>query len=137
MATWLLKTEPSEYSWDDLERERRTVWDGVTSALALRHMRQVRKGDEAIVYHTGDERAAVGIARIASDPYPDPKRGNAAIVVFEIEPLRRLPSPVSLAEVKSDPAFAGFELVRLPRLSVMPVPPPLWERLLAIAAGKR
>ncbi len=137
MAAWLLKTEPSEYSWDDLERDRRTVWDGVTNALALRYMRQVRKGDEAIIYHSGDERAAVGIARIASDPYPDPGRGSAAIVVFEITPLRRLPSPVSLAEVKADPSFAGFELVRIPRLSVMPVPSPLLKRLLAIAERHR
>ncbi len=137
MATWLLKTEPSEYSWDDLERDRRTVWDGVTNPLALRYMRQVRKGDEAIVYHTGDERAAVGIARVASDPSPDPRRGVGAVVVFEITPLRRLPSPVSLAEVKADPAFAGFELVRIPRLSVMPVPSPFLQRLLAIAGRHR
>jgi predicted RNA-binding protein with PUA-like domain len=133
MAAWLLKTEPNVYSWEDLERDRRTVWDGVRNNAALKHMRSVRAGDQALVYHSGEERAAVGLARIATAPYPDPRAGDPRLVVFDLEPVRRLPRPVTLAEVKADPAFAGFALVREPRLSVMPVPPALWKRLLALA----
>lgn len=133
MAYWLLKTEPGEYAWVDLERDGRTVWNGVTNALALKHMRSVRSGDEALVYHTGDERQAVGLARVTSDPYPDPTAGDPRLVVFDVAPMRRLARPVTLSEVKADPAFAGFDLVRQPRLSVMPVSPALWRRLLALA----
>ena len=133
MAFWLLKTEPGEFSWDDLERDGRTVWDGVPSAPGLKHIRSIRKGDEAIVYHTGNERQAVGLAQVTSDPYPDPAAGDPRLVVFDLAPLRRLAHPVTLAEVKADPAFAGFALVREPRLSVMPVPPALWRRLLALS----
>jgi predicted RNA-binding protein with PUA-like domain len=133
VAYWLLKTEPSAYSFADLERDGRAVWDGVTNNAALKHMRSAKKGDEAIVYHTGDERAAVGLARITGDPHPDPGAADPRIVAFQIEPVRRLSRPVTLAEVKADPTFAGFALVREPRLSVMPVPPALWRRLLALA----
>jgi len=130
---WLLKTEPGDYSFDDLERDRRTIWDGVANNAALKHIRSVRKGDEALVYHTGGERAAVGLARILGDPYPDPAAGDPRLVVFDVAPVRRLVRPVTLAEVKADPVFAGFALVREPRLSVMPVPPALWRRLLTLA----
>jgi predicted RNA-binding protein with PUA-like domain len=133
---WLLKTEPGDYSYDDLERDASTAWDGVRNALALKHMREVRKGDEALVYHTGRERAAVGVARVASDPYPDPEAGDPRVVAFDLRPGRRLARPVTLAEIKQDPAFAGFDLVRLPRLSVMPVPPALWKRVLALGEGR-
>jgi len=132
---WLLKTEPDHYSYDDLERDRATVWDGVRNNAALKHMRQVRNGDRALVYHTGDERAAVGLARVTSDPYPDPRGDGPAIVVFDLAPERRLARTVTLAAVKAEAAFAGFDLVRIPRLSVMPVPPALWDRLLAMAGG--
>jgi predicted RNA-binding protein with PUA-like domain len=132
MAYWLLKTEPSHYSWDDLERDRRTVWDGVTSPTALKHIRAVKRGDEAIVYHTGEERRAVAIARIVSAPYPDPSSADPRLVVFDLAPVRRLPNPVTLADVKADPAFAGFDLVRLPRVSVMPVAEAHWRRLLKL-----
>ena len=130
---WLLKTEPDHYSYDDLERDRATVWDGVRNNAALKHIRAVREGDRALVYHTGDERAAVGIGRVTKDPYPDPHGDSPAIVVFDLAPERRLARPVTLAAVKAEPAFAGFALVRIPRLSVMPVPPELWDRLLAMA----
>lgn len=133
MASWLLKTEPSEYSWEDLERDRRTVWDGVTSNAALKNMRAVKEGDEAVVYHTGDERAAVGVARIASAPYPDPRARDSRLVVFDVTPERRLPRPVPLAAIKADRAFAASDLVRIPRLSVVPLPDALWRRLLALA----
>ena len=133
MASWLLKTEPSEYSWEDLERDRRTVWDGVTINAALKNMRAVKEGDEAVVYHTGDERAAVGVARIASAPYPDPRARDSRLVVFDVTPERRLPRPVPLAAIKADRAFAASDLVRIPRLSVVPLPDALWRRLLALA----
>lgn len=129
---WLLKTEPGDYSWDDLERDRRTVWDGVGNFTALRHMRDAKKGDRALIYHTGDERAAVGVARVVSGVYPDPKETDPRIVVFDVEPEERLARPVTLAEVKAIPELAGWDLVRLPRLSVMPVPPEHWKRLLAL-----
>jgi predicted RNA-binding protein with PUA-like domain len=133
MAYWLLKTEPADYSFADLEGDGRAVWDGVANKSALKHMRSMRRGDEAIVYHTGDERQAVGLARVTSDPYPDPTAGDPRMMVFDLAPVRRLTRPVTLAEVKADPAFAGFDLVRQPRLSVMPVPPALWRLLLALS----
>ncbi|HNU82162.1 MAG TPA: EVE domain-containing protein [Thermoanaerobaculia bacterium] len=132
MSCWLLKTEPSCYRYADLEREGRTVWDGVTNALALKHLRTIVRGDEALVYHTGDERAAVGIARVVSDPYPDPQADDPRRVVVDLEPVRRLPVPVTLAELKADPALREFALLRNPRLSVVPVPPAFRTRLLAL-----
>jgi len=133
VGTWLLKTEPEDYSFADLEQDGGTVWDGVSNNAALKHIRSMKRGDEAIVYHTGDERRAVGLARVVSDPYPDPAAGNPRLMVFDLASPRRLARPVTLAEVKADPAFAGFALVREPRLSVMPVPPSLWRRLLEMS----
>lgn len=133
MSYWLLKTEPSDYSYSDLERDGGTVWDGVGNNLALKHMRGVRRGDWALVYHTGGERAAVGIGEVTSDPYPDPRGDDPRRVVFDLRPGERLPRAVSLGEIKADPTFAAFDLVRIPRLSVMPVPPELWARLVALA----
>lgn len=127
---WLLKTEPSEYSFDDLLREKKTVWDGVTNPLALRYLRAIRKGDALLIYHTGDVRAAVGLGKTVSDPYPDPARQDPRIVVVEVAPVRRLGRPVPLEVIKGERAFRAFELVRLPRLSVMPVPDVLWDRIL-------
>lgn len=130
--SWLLKTEPSTYSFGDLLRDKRTTWDGVSNPVALRHLRTMRKGDQAFVYHTGAEKAIVGIARIASDPYPDPKLDDPRRVVVDLEPVRPLPKPVSLAAVKADRQFADFELVRISRLSVMSVAPDRWKALLAM-----
>ena len=130
---WLLKTEPGEYSFEDLVRDKKTVWDGVTNALALRHLRAIRKGDELLVYHTGNVRAAVGLARASSDPYPDPSTHDPKIVVVDVTPVRRLAQPVTLEAIKAAPASPTFELVRLPRLSVMPVPAPLWKRILQMS----
>lgn len=118
-AYWLFKTEPKTYAYEDLERDGRTRWDGVRNAVAQKHLAAVRRGDLVFVYHTGDVKALVGVARAVSDPAPDPAEPSLATV--EIEAVRRLRRPVTLMEVKSNPAFAGFDLVRLPRLSVMPV----------------
>ncbi len=126
---WLLKTEPSEYAWADLLRDRRARWDGITNALALKHLRTMRAGDQALIYHTGDERAIVGVARIASDPYPDPEAGDGKLVVVDVEPVRALETPVTLAAIKADPAFADFALVKQGRLSVVPVTADEWRRL--------
>lgn len=132
-SCWLLKSEPGEYSFEDLEREGRVRWDGVSNALALKHMRQVRPGDKAFFYHTGKVKAIVGVARIESEPYPDPENDDARVVVFDIGPEKRLAQPVTLAEIKAERVFADWELVRMPRLSVMPVPEPLWTRILEIS----
>jgi predicted RNA-binding protein with PUA-like domain len=130
---WLLKTEPSTYSYADLQRDGRTTWDGVSNPVALRNLREMRKGDQALIYHTGDEKAVVGIARIASDPYPDPKLADPKRVVVDLEALRPLKTRVSLAEVKAAKRFADFALVRISRLSVMPVSPAQWKALLGMA----
>lgn len=137
MAHWLVKTEPSTYSFDDLVRQGRAVWDGVANVVALKNLRAMAPGDEVLVYHTGDVKAAVGLARVVSAPYPDPKAGDPKLVVVDLEPVRPLARAVTLAEVKADPAFADFALVRQGRLSVMPVPPALWKRLLGLAGAAR
>ena len=133
MAYWLLKTEPDCYAWDDLVRDKSTVWDGVTNALALKHIRTMKKGDLALVYHTGDERAAVGLAEVKSGPYPDPKEGDDRIVVVDLKVKKKLPHPVSLGVIKADKAFAGWDLLRNGRLGVVPVPAPMWERILELS----
>ncbi len=131
MAYWLLKTEPSDYAYADLEADRETLWDGVGNNLALKHLRQIRRGDQALIYHTGGERMVVGIAEVASDPFPDPERDDPRLVVVEVKPRRKLARPIPLAEIKSDPELKDFDLVRLPRLSVMPVAESVWKRLLS------
>lgn len=133
MAYWLLKTEPSTYSFSDLERDARTTWDGVTNNLALKHLRSMSKGDLAFIYHTGDEKAIVGIAEIVSNPYPDPKQKDPKIVVVDLKKSGRLNTSVPLAAVKSKKEFSDFLLARMPRLSVMPVTPAQWKSLLAMA----
>jgi predicted RNA-binding protein with PUA-like domain len=127
---WLLKTEPSTYSFADLERDGSAVWDGVSNALALKHLRSMKRGDLAFVYHTGDEKQIVGIAGVTRDPYPDPKGKNPRLMVVDVEPRERLPQPVTLAEVKGGAEFRDFELVRIGRLSVMPVSQSRWRKLL-------
>ncbi len=133
---WLLKTDPDTYSWADLVREQKTVWDGVTNALALKHLRAMREGDEAIVYETGGVKAAMGIARVASDPYLDPQRKDPKLAVVDLAAVRPLPRPVPLSEIKADPSLADFALVRLPRLSVIPVSGAQWQRILALAGDR-
>ena len=131
MAYWLLKTEPSDYAYADLEADQGTLWDGVGNNLALKHLRQIRRGDQALIYHTGGERRVVGIAEVTSDPFPDPERENPRLVVVEVKPKRKLAEPIRLADIKSDPELKDFDLVRLPRLSVMPVTEAVWKRLLS------
>jgi predicted RNA-binding protein with PUA-like domain len=130
---WLLKTEPSTYAFEDLVRERRTVWDGVSNALALKHIRAIRNGDTVMVYHTGDVKAVIGLGRVTSDPYADPKVKDGKRVVFDLVPDRALPRPVTLAEMRGEAALAGFDLLRLSRLSVVPVSAAHWKHILALS----
>ena len=131
---WVLKTDADSYTFDQLVRDRRTVWDGVSNAVALKNIRSMTVGDQVLIYHSGDEKALVGLARVASAPYPDPK--NPQLTVVDIEPGPRLPQHVTLGEIKADSAFAELPLVRQPRLSVGPIPPALWNRLLGMAGVK-
>jgi predicted RNA-binding protein with PUA-like domain len=129
MNRWLLKTEPDCYSWDDLVRDKRAVWDGVSNALALKHIRTMKKGDLALIYHTGDERAIIGIAEVVSNPYPDPKEEDDKLAVVDVKLSRKLGQPVTLSDIKADKTFAGWELIRISRLGVMPVPEAMWKRI--------
>jgi predicted RNA-binding protein with PUA-like domain len=119
MACWLFKTEPSAYSFDRLERERKATWDGVANPVALKNLAEVRRGDEVLVYHTGKEKAVVGRAWATSDARPDP--GDPKLWVVDVEAVARLERPVTLAEIKATPSLHGWDLVRLPRLSVVRV----------------
>jgi predicted RNA-binding protein with PUA-like domain len=129
MGRWLLKTEPTAYSFGQLQQDTRTVWDGVKNPQALKNLAQMQKGDRIFIYHTGDEKAVVGIATALSDAYPDPKKGDPRLLVIDLAPLAPLRRPVTLAEIKASPTFSGWELVRLPRLSVMPVSAAHWAQI--------
>lgn len=131
--SWLLKTEPEEYSFEQLLTDGKAVWDGVTNPLALKHIRSMKKGDFVLIYHTGKVKAVVGIAEIISDPYPDPKGDNPHVVVVELRGKSRLKTHVTLDRIKKTKEFTGFELVRIPRLSVMPVPTGMRNRILKMA----
>lgn len=135
MARFLVKTEPSTYSFADLKRDRRTVWDGVSNPVALKHLATIRKGDTVVVYHTGDEKQAVGLAVAASDAYPDPKLKDPKRPVVDLAADRALAKPVTLAQVKADAVLKSTELARLPRLSVMPFSEAQFQRLLKMAGG--
>ncbi len=134
MTTFLLKTEPDDYSYDDLLRDGKTVWDGVSNNAALKQMREARRGDLALIYHTGSEKRIAGLAEITSDPYPDPKRDDEKLVVFDIEPKAEATKAFTLADAKADERFADFALVRQPRLSAMQVPAEL-ARIIRRKAG--
>jgi len=129
MAQWLVKEEPEHYSYEQLEKDRQTVWAGVKNPLAQKHLRSIRKGDRIFYYHTGKEKAVVATARAAGDAYPDPKDKAGKMYVVDVVADRRLPRPVTLAEIKADRAFATFPLVRISRLSVMPVTDVEWARI--------
>jgi predicted RNA-binding protein with PUA-like domain len=131
---WLFKEEPTHYSFDDFTKDRKTVWSGVRNPVAQRHLHAVKKGDRVFFYHTGDEKAVVGIAKALGDAYADPddKSGKAAVV--DIAPVKKLPRPVTLKEIKADPAFKDFPLVRISRLSVMPVTDAEWARIEKMAS---
>jgi predicted RNA-binding protein with PUA-like domain len=136
MSYWLLKSEPDVYSYDDLARDKKTEWDGVANNTALIHIRAMKKGDLAIIYHTGDERAAIGIAEVVSDPHPDTKLDDPKMAVVTVKAKKKFAHPVTLAQIKADPAFAGFDLIRIGRLSVVPVPVKMWQRIEHLSTGE-
>ena len=124
---WLFKTEPSVYSYQQLEKDKKTTWDGVKNNLALKNLNDIEKGDQILIYHTGDEKAAVGVARALGGAYPDPSQKNPRMLVVDIEAVKPLPRPVTLAEVKTNSKLANFDLVRLSRLSIMKVSEEQWN----------
>ncbi len=127
MANWLFKSDPDVYGFQHLEKDKQTVWDGVSNHLALKHLRACKKGDRVLIYHSGEEKAIVGLAEVVKDPYPDPKQKDDRLVVVEIKALKRIPKPITLSEIKSRKEFADFLLVRMSRLSVMPVSDDHWK----------
>jgi predicted RNA-binding protein with PUA-like domain len=131
---WLIKSDPDEYSAQDLERDGRTTWDGVSNAVALKNLRGMKPGEPVLLYHTGQERAVVALARVASAPRADPRDKSGKLVVIDLSWDRWLPAEVPLARIKADKAFAAFALVRIGRLSVMPVEADHWSRILKLAA---
>ena len=133
---WLAKQEPSGprgYNILDLKKDKTTVWDGVHNNLALKHMRQMKKGDQVLYYHTGTERQAVGIMTITSNPYSNPKEDNERFIVVDVKFTKLFKKPVTLDEMKSQKSFKNWELLRISRLSVMPVPAPIWKTILKLS----
>jgi predicted RNA-binding protein with PUA-like domain len=135
-ASWLLKTEPKTYSFDRLLQEQRTTWDGVRNNLALQHLRAMKAGDRLLIYHSGADKAVVGTGKVLKAAYQDPSQDDPRVVVVDIAAEARLPTPVSLATLKAEPDLKEFPLIRMSRLSVMPVPPEVWKRITALGAGK-
>ncbi|MEX2192484.1 MAG: EVE domain-containing protein [Nitrosarchaeum sp.] len=133
---WLAKQEPDGprgYNFETLKKDKKTVWDGVHNNLALKHMREMKDGDLVLFYHTGDERQAVGIMEIVSEPYPNPKEDNKRFIVVDVKYKKSLKRPVTLDEIKKQKTFQNWELVRISRLSVMPVPKHIWDTIIDIS----
>lgn len=130
---WLVKEEPTHYSFDQFVADGSTVWSGVKNPLAQKNLRAMQKGDRVFYYHTGNEKAVVGTAKVTVAAYPDPKDRSGRLVVVELVPEKKLPRPVTLAEIKAAGRFADFPLVRLPRLSVMPVTDDQWAAIEAMS----
>ncbi|MBI4476937.1 MAG: EVE domain-containing protein [Acidobacteria bacterium] len=133
---WLFKEEPTHYSFDDLVHDGKTEWSGVRNPLAQKHLHEVRKGDRIFYYHTGDEKAIVGIAKALSNAYADPDDPSGKRAVVDVGPVKKLARPVTLAEIKANRTFATFPLVRMGRLSVMPVPEREWEEIERMARAR-
>jgi predicted RNA-binding protein with PUA-like domain len=134
MAQWLVKEEPEHYGYDQLAADRSTTWSGVRNPLAQKHLRSMKRGDRVFYYHTGKEKSVVAVAKATSDPYPDPADKSGKLHAIDLAPVKRLPRPVTLAEIKADKAFASFPLVRMSRLSVMPVSDDEWGRIEQMSA---
>jgi predicted RNA-binding protein with PUA-like domain len=131
---YLFKEEPSSYSYDDLARDGKTSWTGVRNPVAQKHLRSVKQGDRIFFYHTGTEKAVVGIAKAAADAYPEPGDASGRLYAVDVVPVKKLKAPVTLAAIKADKAFASFALTRVPRLSVMPVTDAEWDRILGMGS---
>jgi predicted RNA-binding protein with PUA-like domain len=135
MACWLFKEEPDHYSYADLERDGQTVWAGVENNLALKHLRKVCRGDQIFYYHTGKEKAVVAIMEAVSDAYADPDQDDPKLAVVDVKPIRQLEQPVTLQAIKAEPSLADWDLVRIARLSVMPVSTKQWKTVLELSGG--
>jgi predicted RNA-binding protein with PUA-like domain len=129
---WLLKTEPTTYSFETLVKEGQAVWDGVRNNLALKYLREMKAGDQVLIYHTGSDKAVVGQGKVLRAAYPDPKAEDPKLVVVDLAPAGKLPKPVPLSAVRAEPSLADLPLVRMPRLSVMPVPAEAWKKILGM-----
>lgn len=137
MAYWILKTEPSTYSFNHLMNDKKVTWDGVRNPQALINIRLMKKTDLAMIYHSGEGKCIVGIAEIVSEPYPDPKANDAKFAVVDLKPKKKLSKEVTLAEIKANPKFSDLKLVRQSRLSVIPVPEVMWKELLRMAGENK
>jgi predicted RNA-binding protein with PUA-like domain len=136
MNHWILKTEPSTYSFDDLLKDKKATWDGVKNPQALANIRSMKIGDPVMIYHTGEEKRIVGLAEIVSEPYADPKLKDPRMAVVDLVTKKKLSKEVSLAEIKVNPKFKDLKLVRQSRLSVIPVPEPMWKDIMKMAGEK-
>lgn len=134
MNYWLVKTEPETYSWSDLVKDKKTVWDGVRNFQARSNMKKMEKGDTVFIYHTGDEKSIIGEAKVTKSAYPDPK--DVEWVVVELSPLKQLKKTVSLAQIKSNQRLTGMVLVRASRLSVQPVKPSEYDFIIELSESK-
>ena len=135
VMNWLFKEEPTHYGWDDFVKDGKTSWTGVRNPVAQKHLHQVKKGDRVFYYHTGNEKSVVGIARAAGDAYADPGDESGKLAAVDIVPVQKLARPVTLAEIKADSSFRDFPLVRISRLSVMPVTEKEWARIEKLSQG--
>ncbi|ACG76517.1 conserved hypothetical protein [Phenylobacterium zucineum HLK1] len=133
MAGWLVKSEPNTYSFEDLQRDGRTVWDGVRNNAAALHLKAMKAGDEVLFYHSQEGLAVVGIARVSREAFPDATDPSGRFVAVELEPVRPLARPVTLAEMKANPALSEMAMLRQSRLSVSPVRPEEWRAILGMA----
>ncbi len=136
MGYWILKTEPSAYSFDNLLKDKKAVWDGVRNPQALINIRSMKKGDLAFIYHSGEGKCIVGIAEVAGDPYPDPRQKDPKLSVIDLIAKSPVSKQVTLAEIKANPKLAELRLVRQSRLSVIPVPQSMWIELMRMAGEK-
>ena len=130
---WVLVTDPNEYSFRDLERDTQTVWDGVADYVSLKNLRDLDEGEQVLIFHSGDQMAFVGTARIVSDPYPNPRETDASMMVMDVEPLDPLDPPVPLLDIQDLPEFQDFDLVNEPEIEVAPITPEQWERILEMS----
>jgi predicted RNA-binding protein with PUA-like domain len=135
MSYWLIKTEPEVYGWETFAKDKKTVWDGVENALALKHMRTMKKGDLCLYYHTGDERRIMGVAEVVSGAYPDPKQTDPKFVVVDVKVKSAFKSPVALPAIRADPTFVGWDLLRIGRLSVVPTSEAIFKRVVELGKG--
>lgn len=136
MSYWILKSEPTTYSFDNLVNDKKATWDGIRNPQALIHIRSMKKKDLAMIYHSNEGKCIVGIAEIVSEPYPDPKLKETKFTVIDLVPKYKLKKQVTLSEIKANAKFAELKLVKQSRLSVIPVPEVMWKELLRMAGEK-